>query len=107
MTFRSKAYADLVMFSDIAVRLIKLMGHSGTVPGAILAEDIDAALARLKNAIAAEKAVSGANEPRERNEDGSEPPAGESCRPCLATDRNAYGRGLGKMQCDVGPIVLF
>jgi Domain of unknown function (DUF1840) len=75
VTFRSKAYADLVMFRGIAVRLIKLMGHSGTVPGAILAEDIDAALARLENAIEAEKAASAANEPRERNEDSSEPRA--------------------------------
>ena len=25
------------MFGDVAVRLLKMMGHSGTVPGALLA----------------------------------------------------------------------
>ena len=36
VTFRSKAHADIMMFGDIAVNLLKLMGHSGTVPGALL-----------------------------------------------------------------------
>jgi hypothetical protein len=42
------------MFGDVAVKLLKMMGHSGTVPSAILARDIPAALARLKAAVAAE-----------------------------------------------------
>jgi hypothetical protein len=33
---------------DIAVQLLRAMGHSGTVPGAMLPADIPAALARLK-----------------------------------------------------------
>ncbi|TVR60827.1 MAG: DUF1840 domain-containing protein [Candidatus Competibacteraceae bacterium] len=57
VTFRSKAYADIMMFGDIAVRLLKLMGHSGTVPSALLAEDVPAALERLKAAVAANKAA--------------------------------------------------
>jgi hypothetical protein len=57
VTFRSKAYADIMMFGDIAVHLLKLMGHSGTVPSALLAEDVPAALERLKAAIAASKAA--------------------------------------------------
>jgi hypothetical protein len=48
VTFRTKAYADITMFGDVAVTLLKLMGHSGTVPGALMPEDIPAALARLK-----------------------------------------------------------
>ncbi|HZP88298.1 MAG TPA: DUF1840 domain-containing protein [Burkholderiales bacterium] len=36
------------MFGDVAVTLLKFMGHSGTVPGAILAQDIPRALSRLK-----------------------------------------------------------
>ncbi len=43
----------LAMFGDVAVPLLKLMGHSGTVPSAILPEDIPAAVARLKRAVAA------------------------------------------------------
>jgi len=56
VTFKSEAYADIVMFGEVAIRLLKLMGHSGTVPGAILAEDIPAALNRLKQGLAAEGA---------------------------------------------------
>jgi hypothetical protein len=41
------------MFGDIAVTLLKMMGHSGTVPGAILAPDIPSALQKLKSAVAA------------------------------------------------------
>ena len=50
--FETPAYATITMFGDVAVTLIKLMGHSGTVPGALLAEDIPAALERLKTAVA-------------------------------------------------------
>ena len=48
VTFRTDAYANITMFGDIAVRLLRLMGHSGTVPGAIRAEDVPDALAKLK-----------------------------------------------------------
>jgi hypothetical protein len=51
VTFRTKAYADITMFGDVAVALLKLMGHSGAVPGALMPEDIPAALARLKTAV--------------------------------------------------------
>lgn len=40
------------MFGDVAVALLKMAGHSGTVPSALLAADIPAALARLKQALA-------------------------------------------------------
>ena len=48
--FDSKA-GRLTMFGDIAVHLLKLMGHSGTVPSAILAADIPAAVQRLEKAL--------------------------------------------------------
>ena len=50
VTFSCRAYADITMFGDVAIRLIKMMGHSGTVPSAILAEDVPAALKRLQEA---------------------------------------------------------
>ena len=50
--FETKSYATITMFGDVAVALIKMMGHSGSVPGALLAEDVPAALARLKAAVA-------------------------------------------------------
>jgi hypothetical protein len=42
---------NLTMFGDVAVKLLKMMGHSGTVPSAILPRDIPAALARLESAL--------------------------------------------------------
>jgi hypothetical protein len=41
------------MFGDVAVQLLKMMGHSGTVPSALLAAEIPGALVRLKSAVAA------------------------------------------------------
>ena len=32
VTFSCPAYANIMMFGDVAVRLLELMGHSGTVP---------------------------------------------------------------------------
>lgn len=49
VTFTSNSYSDITMFGAAAVALLKLMGQSGNVPGAIMAEDVPAALARLKD----------------------------------------------------------
>jgi hypothetical protein len=53
VTFHSKAWSNITMFGDVAVTLLKMAGHSGTVPSALLAGDIPAALARLEQAVAA------------------------------------------------------
>ena len=49
--FHSKTSAGVLMFGDIAVALLRLMGMSGSVPGAVLARDIPAALHRLRQAV--------------------------------------------------------
>ena len=51
ITFRTKAWSNITMFGDVALTLLKLMGHSGTVPGALLAAEIPAALVRLQQAL--------------------------------------------------------
>lgn len=51
--FETKAYASITMFGEVAVPLIKMMGHTGIVPGALLATDVPTALARLESAVAA------------------------------------------------------
>mgnify|MGYP000668141875 CR=1 FL=1 len=56
VTFSTDAHADITMFGDVALKLLKLMGRSGRVPGAILPEDIPEALQRLRAGIAAEEA---------------------------------------------------
>ena len=40
------------MFGETAEKLLRLMGHSGTIPSAILAADIPQALERLEKAVA-------------------------------------------------------
>jgi hypothetical protein len=50
--FDSKV-GGFTMFGDIALTLLKAMGHSGAVPSALLAKDIPAALKRLEATLAA------------------------------------------------------
>lgn len=57
VTFTTNAYADITMFGDVALAMLKMMGHSATVPGAILAADVPVALSRLTAAIDAEKTL--------------------------------------------------
>jgi len=69
VTFTTKAYADITMFGDVAIAMLKMMGHSGTVPSAIRAEDVPEALRQLKAAVAAGKAP-----PPHVDKDADEPP---------------------------------
>jgi hypothetical protein len=68
VTFTTEAYADITMFGDVALKMLKMMGHSATVPGAIRAEDIPLALSKLKTAIDAEKLL-----PPHANKNSDEP----------------------------------
>lgn len=52
VTFTTNAYSDITMFGTAAVALLKLMGQSGNVPGAILAADVPAALKSLREGLA-------------------------------------------------------
>jgi Domain of unknown function (DUF1840) len=69
VTFTTKAYADITMFGDVAIAMLKMMGHSGTVPSALRAEDVPEALCQLKAAVAAGKAP-----PPHVDKDADEPP---------------------------------
>lgn len=51
VTFKTKYYSNITLFGNIALIFIKIMGHGGTVPGAIRAEDVPAALQRLTKAV--------------------------------------------------------
>lgn len=53
VTFRTKAWSNITLFGDVAVTLLKMTGHSGTVPGALRAADIPATITRLQQALAA------------------------------------------------------
>lgn len=72
VTFRTKAHADIIFFGDIAIRLLKLMGHSGIIPGAILAGDVPKALDCLREAVAANQATVAAVSDKVQDDDSSE-----------------------------------
>jgi hypothetical protein len=72
VTFSCPAYADITMFGNVAIQLLKMMGHSGTVPSALLAADVPAALERLELAVAAQGESAA---PAETAEVGDEEPA--------------------------------
>lgn len=57
VTFTTDVFADITMFEKDAHAMLKMMGHSGTIPSAILAEDVPAALTRLTAAINSENAA--------------------------------------------------
>ncbi len=71
--FDSKA-GSITMFGEIAVKLLRMMGQSGSVPGAFLTLDIPAALERL------EQATSDSREPaaekKRESDDDKEPAVG-------------------------------
>jgi hypothetical protein len=65
--FDSKA-GTFTTFGDVAVQLLRLMGQTGNVPGAILARDIPAAVERLKSGVGAHR-----EPPSDRADDAEEP----------------------------------
>ncbi|EHA1202144.1 DUF1840 domain-containing protein [Vibrio alginolyticus] len=57
ITFRCRSHSNVTMFGDIALDMLKMMGHSGTVPGSISAQDVPDALSRLTSALSAKNAA--------------------------------------------------
>ena len=71
------------MYGDVAVTLLKMAGHSGTVPSAFLAGDIPSALASLKQKLAA--AV-----PDEGNKQSVRPSKDADTAPAVGLRQRAY-----------------
>ena len=63
-SFPDHSHADITMFGDVALAMLKMMWHSATVPGAILASDVPAALSKLTAASEAEKEAYRKHKPR-------------------------------------------
>ena len=53
VTFHCKSSPSITYVDDVALKLLKIMGHSGTVPSALPAVAIPAAFSRLQQALAA------------------------------------------------------
>jgi DNA-binding NtrC family response regulator len=69
VTFRTKSYANITMFGDVAKQLLELMEQSGAIPSAIKAEDVSAALARLESAIEQRRSTEATDAPEEDRDD--------------------------------------
>jgi len=96
VTFSCPVYANITMFGDVAIRLLKLMGHSGTVPGALLAINVQAALQRLEAAVDAD----------EQSPEPEEPAEGEDGEPAVSLSHRALPliellKAAVKANCDV------
>ncbi|SFG32344.1 DUF1840 domain-containing protein [Neptunomonas qingdaonensis] len=78
ITFSCPGCANITMFGDQAVTLLKLMGHSGHVPGTLLAVDIPASLKRLEDALAENKHLAELQDSEQTDDD--EPPVSLSKR---------------------------
>ena len=96
VTFSCPAYASITMFGAEAVRLLKLMGHSGTVPGALLAVDVQAALEHLEAAVEADM----------QSPEPGEPAEGEDDEPAVSLPHRALPlfellKAAAKAKCDV------
>jgi hypothetical protein len=89
--FDSKA-GTITRFGDVATRLLRMMGQSGAVPGAVLAADIPAAVSRLRQALAGQRENPPAQKDRKEDE---EPPVGLSQRafPLIELLERAAKRG--------------
>ncbi|MFW1516575.1 DUF1840 domain-containing protein [Vibrio parahaemolyticus] len=85
ITFRCRSYANVTMFGDIALEMIKMMGHSGTVPGSISAEDVPDALSKLTSALSAKNAAE-ENLPTDVDVDEEE----EQAEPAVSLGRRAF-----------------
>lgn len=60
ITFKSRAAGDVIQFGEVAQRLLGIMGKDASATGIITLEQLPDALARLKAAVAAERANLGA-----------------------------------------------
>jgi hypothetical protein len=78
VSFTCPTCPEISLFGDVAVRLLKMMGHSATVPGALAAEDVRPARERLEAAIGATEQGTELEEPE--NSDDGEPAVGLALR---------------------------
>jgi hypothetical protein len=97
VTFRSKAWGNITMFGDVAATLLKMMGHSGTVPSALLARDIPSALAHLNQQLAA-SAPEEDRKPASDGDDDAQPPVGLRLRAYPLIEMLS---AAGEQECDV------
>jgi hypothetical protein len=51
ITFKTRSYANITMFGDVAKNILEMMDFSVVVPGAIVAKDVARALENLQSGL--------------------------------------------------------
>ncbi len=51
LTFHCKVYPDITFFGDVGLALLHAMGHSGTIPSAVVTADVPKALHQLQRSL--------------------------------------------------------
>ncbi len=51
ITFKTKSYANIIMFGDVGTKMLEMMGFGVSVPGAIIVEDVAQALDNLRRGL--------------------------------------------------------
>jgi hypothetical protein len=93
VTFKCDAYENISYFNDIAKQLLSLIGHGGSIPGAIKSEDIEKALANLQQGLGKIKTV---NKSREEEEQEQEISLAKRATPLIQLMQAAI-----KKECDI------
>jgi len=83
VTFSCPAYADITMFGEVAVKLLKMMGHSGEVPSAFLAEEVPAVLERLEAALKTDIQVNPSEASNENEDEDQKVPLSHRALPLI------------------------
>lgn len=72
--FTCDAYESLTYFENVAHQLLSLMGHSGTIPSALVQKDIPQALEKLQRGIQENSNADASKQNTTLNEENDEEP---------------------------------
>lgn len=91
VTFKSAAAGDVIMFGDVAQRMLQLMGKEPADKGIVTVEQLPDAIARLRAAVAEDKArmAAIAEEERPQSEPARNGGNGENTRPFVSLYQRA------------------
>jgi hypothetical protein len=91
VTFKSAAAGDVIMFGDVAQRMMEIMGKEPSEKGIVTVEQLPDAIARLRAAVAEDKArmAAIAEEERPQSEPAQNGGNGENTRPFVSLHQRA------------------
>ena len=95
VTFKSSSHGDITVFGSVAKSLLKMMGQSGQVPGAVMAGDVAAVRSALTESLDALESDSDDDQTSAKNNDEGDAPVALSTRaiPLLAMLDSAAENG--------------